>query len=100
MTRRVAAAEAKAKFSELVSRVAHGGERVIIERHGKPVAALVSIGELEQMPSKGSAPLEDDPWLRSDPNEPEIPDELWDRFEQIVRTSRSESRPPPDFSDG
>lgn len=44
----VSAAEAKARFSECV-REAEEGEPVIITRHGKPVAALVAAGELEQL---------------------------------------------------
>ena len=32
--------EAKAKFSELINRVAYGGERVVITRHGKPVVEM------------------------------------------------------------
>ena len=47
MVKRVSAASAKAHLSELTAEVAYGGERVIIERHGKPIAALVSVDELE-----------------------------------------------------
>lgn len=49
MAKRVSAAEAKAKLAELVGSVAHGGERILIERHGKPVAALVSTEDLERL---------------------------------------------------
>ena len=49
METRVSAAEAKAQLSELVSRVAYGHERVIIERRGKPLAALIGIEELERL---------------------------------------------------
>lgn len=45
----VSAAEAKAKFSELVSQAAHGGQRILIERHGKPFAALVRVADLERL---------------------------------------------------
>jgi len=48
-TKVVRAAEAKAQLSELVSRVAYGGERFLIERHGKPVAALVSAEDLAKL---------------------------------------------------
>lgn len=53
MTKRVSSAEAKAKLPELIGKVAHGGERFIIERRGKPMAALVPVGEvsLEEVPS-------------------------------------------------
>ena len=36
-------AEAKAKFSELLGRVAHGGETIVITRRGKPMAKLVPL---------------------------------------------------------
>lgn len=41
--------ELKAKLSELVSQSAYQGKRFIITRHNKPVAALVSIEDLQEM---------------------------------------------------
>ena len=38
--------EVKAQLSEFIGRVAYGRERVLILRHGKPVAALVSVEDL------------------------------------------------------
>lgn len=49
MTKRVSTANAKAHFSELVASVAYGRERYIIERHGKPAAALVSVEDLAKL---------------------------------------------------
>ena len=40
MSNEVSIAEAKARFSELVNRAAYGGERIVITKHGKPVAVL------------------------------------------------------------
>jgi prevent-host-death family protein len=45
----VSAAQAKMRFSELLARVAYAGDHYIIERRGKPVAALVSVDELERI---------------------------------------------------
>ena len=42
-------AEARRRLAELLTRVAYGGERVIVERHGKPLAAWVSLADLEQL---------------------------------------------------
>jgi prevent-host-death family protein len=42
-------AEARKQFSELVARVAYTGERVIIERRGKPMIALVNIDDLRHL---------------------------------------------------
>lgn len=49
MAKKVSAAEAKAKLSSLVAEVAFGGQHVIIERRGKPLAALINISDLEQL---------------------------------------------------
>jgi prevent-host-death family protein len=52
MTRKVGAAEAKRKFAELLSRVQHSGDRVIIQRRGRPAVALVSMDDLESLPKQ------------------------------------------------
>ncbi len=49
MTRRIGLAEAKAKFSEVVDGVLHGSGNYVVERRGRPVAAIVSIADLEQI---------------------------------------------------
>ena len=48
-TKTVSAAHAKAHLSELLARVAYGGDHYIIERRGKPVAALVNVEDLERL---------------------------------------------------
>jgi prevent-host-death family protein len=47
--KKVSAAQAKAHLSALMAEVAYGGEHVVIERRGKPLAALVSIADLERL---------------------------------------------------
>ena len=49
--RHVGVAEAKATFSALIEGVQHRGEHYVIERHGKPAAAIVSVEELERLES-------------------------------------------------
>ena len=49
MAKRVSAAQAKAQLSALSAEVAIGGQHVIIERHGVPWVALVSISDLETL---------------------------------------------------
>jgi len=44
---KVNVAEAKRRFSELLARAAYKGERFIITRRGKPMAALVDLHQLE-----------------------------------------------------
>lgn len=41
------AAAARDEFSETLNRVAYGGERVVISRRGKKLAAVVPIADLE-----------------------------------------------------
>jgi len=52
-------AEAKAKFSAVVSDVLHKKQRYLIRRHGKPVAAIVSIEELASL--EAGSPLSEHP---------------------------------------
>lgn len=49
MAKRVGTHEAKTRLSEYLNQVAYAGERVIVERHGKPVAALVSLADLQRL---------------------------------------------------
>jgi prevent-host-death family protein len=46
--------QAKAKLSELLARVAYADERYVIERRGKPLAAIVSIEDFERLDGKPS----------------------------------------------
>ena len=43
----VAATKLRTTISDLLDRVAHHGERIAVERYGKPVAALVSPEDLD-----------------------------------------------------
>ncbi len=49
MAERIGASEAKAHFSELLARAAFAGERFLVERRGKPVAALVGLEDLRRL---------------------------------------------------
>lgn len=54
MSKKLSVADAKKHLSELMSRVAYNQERFLIERRGKPMAALVSaedLAKLEQQPT-------------------------------------------------
>lgn len=44
---RIPASEARLQFAEIVNKVAFGGERILLHRHGKDVAALVPVADLE-----------------------------------------------------
>lgn len=49
MAEKIRATEAKAHLSALMARVGYGGEKFIIERRGKPLAALVGVEDLERL---------------------------------------------------
>ena len=47
MTARVSASVAREKFAEIVNRVEYRGERVIVRRHNRDVAAVIPVEDLE-----------------------------------------------------
>ncbi|WP_163505926.1 type II toxin-antitoxin system Phd/YefM family antitoxin [Fodinicola acaciae] len=49
MAHEVPVTQARAEFADLVNRVVYGGERVVVTRHGKPLAALVSAADLARL---------------------------------------------------
>jgi len=49
MAEEIPVTQARADFAELVNRVVYGGERIVMTRHGKPLAALVSAADLERL---------------------------------------------------
>lgn len=49
MPKSMGVAEIKKQFSAVISEVSLKGERFIIERKGKPMAAMVNVKELERM---------------------------------------------------
>ncbi len=42
-------AEARKEFAALMTRVAYQGERILIERHGRPLMAWVSVEDLHKL---------------------------------------------------
>ena len=46
---RIATTDAREHLAELVNAVAYGGSRIILQRHGRNVAALVSIEDLQRL---------------------------------------------------
>ncbi|HED04172.1 MAG TPA: type II toxin-antitoxin system Phd/YefM family antitoxin [Candidatus Fraserbacteria bacterium] len=54
-------AEARTKFSDLMARVAYGGERIIVMRRNKPMMAWISIEDLRRLEAlgQGATPTRD-----------------------------------------
>ncbi|WP_180977247.1 type II toxin-antitoxin system Phd/YefM family antitoxin [Fischerella muscicola] len=49
MTNSISATQARANLQELINRVEYGRERIIIERHGKAVVAIVGLEDLKRL---------------------------------------------------
>jgi prevent-host-death family protein len=49
----ISIAEIRNNLADALNRVAYGGERLILERRGKPVAALVSMEDLAVLEKTG-----------------------------------------------
>ena len=60
MAVRVGAHEVKTRLSEYLNRIACGRERIVVERHGKPVAALVSLEDLQRLEALDEQGVDDD----------------------------------------
>jgi prevent-host-death family protein len=75
---RLPATEAREKLSEIINRVAFGHERIVLQRRGKDICALVSMEEaalLERLVEEAEdrRDLEEAARRLSDPNEKPIP---------------------------
>lgn len=42
----ISATEARANFPDIMNRAEYGGERILIQRHGKAAVAIISINDL------------------------------------------------------
>ena len=49
MTERIGSREARKNFADLLGRVRYGGEVIIVERSGTPMAAMVPVELVEQV---------------------------------------------------
>ena len=47
MTEKMTTTKARSNFADLVNRATYGKERVLINRHGRPVAAIVPLEDVE-----------------------------------------------------
>lgn len=58
--RRASIAQARAELSDMVNRVAHRGERVVITSRGRPKAALVGLDDLAAVEDLHHVPSPDE----------------------------------------
>jgi len=69
--RKIASSTARSEFADMVNRAAYAGERVIVHRRKKPVAAVVPLADLELLERlEDRVDLEE---ARKRLNEPTIP---------------------------
>ena len=52
MAIRISAREARNRFADIMGSVRYGGEEVIVERSGRPMAALIPVDTYERMVSE------------------------------------------------
>ena len=94
MTKRISAREARNKFADLMGSVHYGGEEVIVERSGRPVAAVIPVDMYERLVVERRARFEVLDEIRS-----RLPDVSSEEVEKDValalkkvRTARAEGR--------
>jgi prevent-host-death family protein len=46
MATNVSTSKARVDFAEMINQVAYRGERIVLDRHGKPIAAIIPIDDL------------------------------------------------------
>lgn len=73
---------ARDEFAEMVNRVSYGKERIVLQRHGKPVAAVIPIEDLKLLErlieeEEDRIDVEEARRILNDPTEENIP------FEQV-----------------
>lgn len=75
MTTKISTAEVRLRIGDLLNRVALRGDEFVIERKGKPMAALVPVARLEQMRRAARTALAEffaTPPSKGDPSDDEV----------------------------
>lgn len=94
MAKRVTSKEARSKFSDLMCSVCYGGEEIIVERSGQPVAAIIPVESYERLVAERKARFEIIDRIRSrvpESSSTEIAEDVA-RAVQKVRKSRVKGR--------
>lgn len=77
MLNKITTADARQKFSDIINRVAFGDDSFVLTRRGKPIAALVSIKELELLQELEDKIDIEDAWeAKNEPGDPIAWEEL------------------------
>jgi len=88
MLSRIGAREARTRFADLLGRVGYGGDTVIVERSGKPLAVLISVELYEALMAERRARFAVVQRMRD--NAPTVAEEELQRdVEQAIRETRA-----------
>lgn len=60
--------QARAQLADLANRAVYGGEHIVLTRHGKPFAALISAQDLAQLEAPRSAATSSSPAVAETPS--------------------------------
>lgn len=82
MLNKITTADARKKLSNLINRVAFGNESFVLTRRGEPVAALVSIRELQLLQELEDQIDIEDAWKAKDEPGDQIP---WEELKQELK---------------
>jgi len=92
MLTRIGAREARNRFADLLGRVGYGGDTVIVERSGKPLAVLVPIAQYEALVAERKAALSAVDRVRG--KAPVVPEEeVAADVERAIREARAARAP-------
>ena len=92
MLTRIGAREARNRFADLLGRVGYGGDTVIVERSGKPLAVLVPIAQYEALVAERKAALSAVDRIRG--KAPVVPEEeVAADVERAIREARAARAP-------
>jgi prevent-host-death family protein len=87
MAKRMSAKDARSKFADLLGSVNYGGEEVIVERSGRPVAAVIPVPVYERFVAERKARFEVVDRVRSG-----LPETTSEEIESDVRAAVKNAR--------
>jgi prevent-host-death family protein len=94
MATKIGSTEARTVLGELLARVGYGGERFILERRGKPLAALISIEDLHWLESIEARETDSSPESVKDVTETYVMDQITESDTQLeLRYTTDAQRP-------
>jgi prevent-host-death family protein len=93
---RIGARDARAQFADLLGRVRYGGDIIVVERFGKPMAAMIPPELYERLVAAREARFESINRLRErlpDLSEDEIQADVKEAIDAVRADARAEDRP-------